>query len=48
MSEKSGSDPSADASAPCRARPGFALKKIPTKTLQQHQEAKVSFDHISF
>lgn len=48
MPEKSGSDPTADVSALCRARPGFALKKNPTKTPQQHQEAKVSFDHISF
>lgn len=29
MSEKSGSNPTADVSAPCRARPGFALKKKP-------------------
>lgn len=40
MSEKSGSDPSAEVS-----EPGFALRN---PTTQKHKEGKVSFDQFSF
>lgn len=40
MSEKSGSDPTADVSALCRARPGFALTKPPARPYNSTRKPK--------
>lgn len=40
MSEISGSDPAADESAPCKARPGLALKKTPPRPSNSTRKPK--------